>query len=123
MAQSSFIVASSTAVDTTFVQQSSDSKSVGYINDATTLELPLGADISHDNKAPGAKGTDRHLIKFRHTVKDDNGEVGTCVASFQLSIPRNSAVTDVIIKDLAAFCINYVNTAGNLDKLIDGITP
>lgn len=124
MASSSFSVADSSAENVTFSLQSLNRSTAIYIDSNSTLQLPCAAEISHDIKAAGAKGTDRHIVKFRKTVKDtETGEVGTGVASLQFSVPRNSGITDTIIQDLNAFVANYIATSGNLNKLLDGITP
>lgn len=124
MAQSSFIVADSSATDKTFILQTTSSNSNTYIDTSSTLTLPSAAEISHDLRPAGANGTDRHLVKFRLTVKDaETGEVATALASLQLSIPRHSAVTSTVCEDLVAFVTNYISTGTNLDLILDGITP
>lgn len=123
MAQSSFVVNNHAAVATTFLLQSQDTKVAKYITAASSLAEPRGAEISHDLKPTGSKGTDRHLVKFFIGRKTTDGLiVNVEVGSLQLSIPRDTAFTDTDTLDIVAFIKNYLTDA-NVALLVDGVTP
>lgn len=123
MAASSFVVKNHAATDTTFLLQSQDTKVAKYITADSSLAEPCGAEISHELKPTGSKGTDRHLVKFFRGRKTTDGLiVNVEVASLQISKPRDTAFTDTDTLDNVAFIKNFLTDA-NVALLIDGVTP
>jgi hypothetical protein len=104
--------------------QSQDKLKSIYFNAASTLELPEKFEVSHDLKQSGAKGSDRHLVKYLKTQKDSvTGEIYTLVCSLQISVPRGYTASDSDVGDLFAGITSYVGTSGTVTKLLDGVTP
>lgn len=122
MASNTFVVNNDAAVAKTFTLQSQDMKEAKYIDTASSLSVPTFATISHQIVPQGRSGIDRHLVKFGISAVDVEGKTFTVTASCQLSIPRSTAITDTIIKDVTAFMRNYMTSAYAL-LLSDGITP
>lgn len=122
MASPSFSVNNSAAVAKTFTLQSQDMRIARYIDTATSLAQPSKAEISHDLKPDSSKGSDGHMVKFSIGILDANASLQTVVCSLKLSIPRSAAITDLNVKDVAAFVRNYCTDSCIL-ALADGITP
>lgn len=123
MAQASFVVNNHAAAATTFLLQSQDTRLAKYIVASSSLAEPVGAEISHDLKPAGSKGTDRHLVKFFIGRKTTDGlVVNVEVGSLQLSVPRDTAFTSTDALDIVAYIKNYLSDA-NVALLIDGVTP
>lgn len=105
-----------------------------YINPASSLRLPDSLAINHRTKAAGAKGSDTHQI-LKQLAKADSvtGEVGFVSMNMNLSVARNSGISDSDVVDEVAKAITYftgdlsatqrTKLAGIVTALIDGITP
>lgn len=117
-----------------FKEQGTSGNTTRYINPASSLRLPDSLTVSHRTKAAGAKGSDTHQI-LKQLAKADSttGEVGFVSLNMNLSVARNSGISDSDVVDEVAKGISYIvgdlsatqrtKLAGIVTALIDGITP
>lgn len=109
--------------DVTFVPQASTGSKRSYINTASGLTESLTLEVEHILRPVGAKGTDRHIVTLRKgDVDDSDAEFTQAYVRFEIGVPRKSAFTDAVIKDLVKEVICYIKDA-NVVLLKAGATP
>jgi len=93
---------------------------------ATTLAAPGVMKISHSVTGKGKAAVDRHLVQFARTLTDSTSEA-TLVCNFTLQVPRNTLITEQIVFDQVANCLDFLMAGGlstltttNVQKLIRG---
>lgn len=121
MLQSFTVKKSDGTTDVTLSLQGTGPNEATYMDKTTSLQAPRTMRVSHNLKAPGQKGSDRHYINVQHVVLDPLGLPGVVGVNVAITVPRNSNVNDVIIKDAIAVAVNYLGLAGVKEDLIDGI--
>lgn len=117
-----------------YSSQGTTSNVTRYISPASSLRLPDSLAINHRTKAAGAKGSDTHQV-LKQLAKADSvtGEVGFVSMNMNLSVARNSGISDTDVVNEVAKAISYftgdlstaqrTKLAGVVAALIDGITP
>lgn len=88
-----------------------------YLNKSTGLTESETIEIEHNLRPAGAKGSDRHIIRVLKQDVDDTTGAFT-IASFVLtiSIPRATAFTSTVVKDLSKYlqCLLKQSFIGDL---------
>jgi len=94
-----------------------------YKDVTRTLGLPKSLETSFKIGSAGAKGNDKAIISMRNSVLNaTSGLISTGTAKIELSIPRDTAWTEAMSKNLLANVCLFCSNA-NIDKIVDGITP
>jgi len=109
--------------DVTYTPQSSNGAKRIYINTSSGLTESLTLEVDHVLRPVGAKGTDRHIVTLRKGDVDDvDTEFTQAYVRFEVGVPRKSAFTDAVIKDMFAQMFSYHKSA-NVLLLKAGATP
>lgn len=88
-----------------------------------SLSLPKSLEFQYKLGAPGSLGNDKLIVKLADSVQNaDTGKVSTASAVVEVSVPRDSAVTETVIKDLMAH-ITSLLTDARIENIYDGIVP
>jgi hypothetical protein len=98
--------------DTIFRLVSQDNTGTRRIDIASTLSLPSMLVIKHSTTGKSPNIVDRHLVQFNKTVATALGSV-TLNANFTLTIPRDTAITNVVIHDVISNMMDFL-TDGSL---------
>lgn len=122
MASSTIALNDHAAVSNTFTLRGQSSLDASYIDTDTTLAFPLGFTVKHTVPPVGSKANDRHVITFSQSVATSSGGVATGSVKVEISMPRDSAFTEVMMRALCAYTANYLTDA-RVQNLVDGITP
>jgi hypothetical protein len=94
-----------------------------YVRAAAGLSEQQSLTVDHILRPVGAKGSDRHIVTLRRgDVDDTTGEFTQCVVKFELVVPRVTAFSDTIVKDVVRQLTSYL-TATNIVALKNGATP
>lgn len=89
-------------------------------NASAPVGLPEQLLISHQESSRGGIPLDRHLIRFNLSKLGSNGQsVLTASVYLTVEVPRDSAITVAMIRDMRTQMTNFV-TNGNLDKILNG---
>lgn len=111
------------STDLTFTPQSSNGSKKAYVVAASGLTEPWLLEVEHQLRPVGAKGTDRHIVTVkRGDVDDSDAEFTLGYAKFELGVPRKSAFSDTVVKDICRLLTSYL-TATNIVALKNGATP
>jgi len=97
------------------------------IDIASTLSLPSVLQIKHSSSGKSPNVVDRHLVQVNKTVASAVGSV-TVNANFTLTIPRDVAVTSVVIADVVSTLLDFLTDSSltgyashaNLDAILRG---
>jgi hypothetical protein len=109
--------------DVTYVPSASTGSKREYQNVGSGLVEPLQLSVEHQLRPVGAKGSDRHIVTLRKGDVDDvTGEFTQASVQFVMVVPRASAFTDTVMKDLVKQLISYIKDA-NIVDLKAGVTP
>jgi hypothetical protein len=116
--------------DVTYKRRSTSSSSSEYIDAASTASAPGLLAIKHTSTGKGNAAIDRHLVQFTRTVVDVNGNPYTTTVNFTVAVPRASAVTATVVKNLVANAIDFLAdlsiaslaTTANIESLLQGQT-
>lgn len=88
-----------------------------------SLSLPKTMDFQYVLGAPGSLGNDKLIVTISDTVQNSTtGKVSTARAKLELSVPRDSAVTETVISDLLAHFTSLLTDA-RIGNIVDGIVP
>lgn len=106
---------------------STDTTGSRRIDIASTLALPATLVIKHSQSGKSPNVVDRHLVQLNKVVATAVGSV-TVNANFTLTIPRDVAVTAVVVNDVVSNLIDFLSdsaltgyaTHANLDALVRG---
>lgn len=109
--------------DVVYYLQSNQGASATYMDTTSGLVNPRIVKITNVNKPAGQIGSDRHTVLAQSVVLDSSNLPHTVSASLTWTIPRTSAVSETVMKDCLAACLNYLALSGVKDALIDGILP
>jgi hypothetical protein len=104
--------------------QAGGSQNFEYSNQSAGLTAPEILRITHNLRAPGAKGSDRHQVLLSKAVTETttgNYLVGS--VSLQITVPRSADFTLAMVKDLIAQLTSYCNLTANVTGLFNGATP
>lgn len=94
-----------------------------YVRAAAGLSEQQTLTVEHVLRPVGAKGSDRHIVTLRRgDIDDTTGDFTQLIAKFELVVPRASAFTDTIVKDVVRQLTSYL-TATNIVALKNGATP
>lgn len=113
--------------DVTFRLTQSDSTGTRRIDIASTLALPTTLVIKHSTSGKSPNVVDRHLVQVNRTVSTTLGSVQV-TANFTLTVPRDIAVTSVIIHDVVSHLLDFLDDGAltgfastvNVDALLRG---
>lgn len=94
-----------------------DGKSV-RANSAATLGEPNTLTISHGPRNGSPDSPQRHLVRLDLTDSNADGKKATGTAYLVIESPM-AIVTAAQIKDLVVQLINFINGAGNLDRVLN----
>lgn len=94
---------------------------------ATTLALPGQLSIKHSVTGKAPNIVDRHLVQLSRTVAASLG-VATVNANFTLTVPRDVAVTNVVVYNVVSNILDFLSdgaltgmaTVANVDALLRG---
>jgi hypothetical protein len=97
------------------------------IDIASTLALPATLTIKHSTTGKAPNVVDRHLIQLNKTVATALGSA-TLNANFTLTIPRDTAITSVMVHDIVSNMLDFLSDSGltgmantaNLDAILRG---
>lgn len=112
----------STNVTFDLISQIGNQKNFG--NSAAGLVEPEQITMQAFLRPPGAKGTDRYVLKAQKSfVEDTTGNYITCGASLTLTFPRSTeSGLATAFKDQVAFIKSLLRSA-NLDLMMAGALP
>ena len=88
-----------------------------YLNKASGLTESELIEVEHQLRPSGAKGSDRHIIRvLKQDVDDTTGAFSIASFVLTISIPRASAFTSTVCKDLAKYlqCLLKQSFVGDL---------
>lgn len=124
MAATTFTVNNGTVTTGTraYTKQLESAKGASYIDTSTSLAQPRMLEVTHDLKAPGADGNDRHQVMVRYTKINAQGKVRHLSASVVLSVPRDACFTDADVLDVVVNGTSFL-TEARISALADGIVP
>ena len=114
--------------DVIFKLVSNDASGSRRIDVASTLALPTTLVIKHSTSGkPPNQIVDRHLVQVNKTVTSSFGS-STVNANFTLTVPRDVAITNVIIHDVVTHIIDFLTdfsatglaASANIDALLRG---
>lgn len=109
--------------DVTFAPTAVTGNKKTYQNAASGLTEPLTLEVEHVLRPVGAKGTDRHIVTIRKgDVDDTDSEFTQAYVKCEIGVPRKSAFSDTVVKDLVRQVTSYL-TATNIVALKNGVTP
>jgi hypothetical protein len=119
----SIIVTKSDATtDVTFDLSSESGLKKTFINKATTLQECERLEIEHNLRPNGAKGTDEHRFIFtKGDVDDVTGAFTLGSVEVKIRVPRATAFTSTVVKDLAKYAQCLLKAAFVAD-LYAGVT-
>lgn len=104
--------------DVTFVKLSDDASKSIYTRADATIGLPTNFQIAHTIGNPGAKGNDKHLVKFTRTRQSATGQVIVDTINLTSSVARESYTAEDWL-DLYAMLKSFL-TQANIAKLHRG---
>jgi hypothetical protein len=114
----SIIVTKSDAVtDVTFDLANESGPKKEFINKATSLTESERLVIEHNLRPNGAKGTDIHTFVFsKGDVDDVTGAFTLGSVKVEIRVPRATAFTSTVIKDLAKYaqCLLKASFVGDM---------
>lgn len=88
-----------------------------------SLSLPKTLDFQYQLGAPGSLGNDKLIVTIADSVANSTtGKVSTARAKLEMSVPRDSAVTETVISDLLAHFTSLLTDA-RIGNIVDGIVP
>lgn len=113
--------------DVVYRLTSQDQTGTRRIDIATTMALPAALVIKHSTTGKSPNVVDRHLVQLNKTVATALGSVNANV-NFTLTVPRDIAVTAVIIHDLVSNLVDFLSdsaitglaTQANVDAILRG---
>jgi hypothetical protein len=114
--------------DVTYRLFRQDASGSQRIDVATNLALPAIFKIQHSTTGKGNAAVDRHLVQITRTVANSAGLPVTLTLNFTLAVPRDTAITNQIVKDsisnlldfLADGAIASVAAMTNVEALLRG---
>lgn len=109
--------------DVVYSLQGNSTTDASYIDATSSLSAPRKVTVSHQLKAIGQQGSDRHQVLVQSVVLDANGVAQVISANLVLTVPRSAVATDTLVLDALAACVNYLALNGVKTALIDGIIP
>lgn len=121
MLQSFTVKKSDGTTDVVMSLQTTLANEASYVDKSLNLSAPRIMRVSHNLKAVGGKGSDRHNVLSQLIVVDANGIPFTISAGLTWTIPRSAAVTDTLAKDVLAGLLNYLALPGVKDDMLDGV--
>lgn len=83
------------------------------------LSTPAVLSISHQVNGQGPSAIARRMVRLDRTLSSNEGEMATVSAHIVLTVP-NSVITKADVSAEVAKLINFLQGAGNLDKLLNG---
>jgi len=113
--------------DVTFRLTQSDQTGTRRIDIGSTLALPATLIIKHSVSGKTPNVIDRHLVQVNKTVATTLGSTAV-TANFTLTVPRDVAVTAVIIHDVVSHLLDFLDDGAltgfastvNVDALLRG---
>lgn len=113
--------------DVVFRLVSQDQSGTRRIDIASSLALPATLVIKHSTTGKSPNVVDRHLVQLNKTVPTALGSV-TLNANFTLTVPRDSAVTSVIVHDVVSNMLDFLSDSAltgfpataNVDAILRG---
>lgn len=87
------------------------------------LATPSVLTISHELSGKAPNVSDRHLVRFDHTVaspQPDSIDVATVSAYLVLQVPRGRIITKEVVVDVLAKLMSFLSPAEHVDKLLNG---
>lgn len=122
MASTTVALNNASAVANTFTLMGQSASKAEYIDTDYSLASPLTLTVNHTIAPVGSVANDRHQVTVRQVVIDANGKPFTASIKVDISLPRTSAITELLQRDLNAYVVNYLTDA-RFQSLMDGITP
>ena len=98
------------------------------IDVTTNLSAPALMEIKHETRGKGSDQIDRHLVSLSRTVVDSSGVPRVATCNFTVAVPRSTAITSTIVKNLISNMIDFMAdgsiaslaTTANIDALLRG---
>lgn len=75
--------------------------------------------VKHQVSSRGGIPLDRHLVRLDLSKEDSEGTVVMGSVYLTVEVPRNSAFTAAMAKDMKTQLVNFINTATYADKLLN----
>jgi len=100
-----------TGTEATFKLISQSAGESTRIASTTTLAEPKLLAVKHTVSGKGAAAVDRHLVQLSLTKNDGNGLPKVCVVNLTIAVPR-STITTAEVKDLVAYCTDFISDGG-----------
>lgn len=109
--------------DVVYALQGASTDSANYIDQTSSLASPRTVRVTHNIKATGGSGSDRHTVLAQSVVLDANNVPHVMSASLTWTVPRAAVATDTLSYDVLMAAVNYLGLSGVKTALIDGIIP
>jgi hypothetical protein len=88
-------------------------------NPLAPVNAPETMQVKHQLSSRGGVPLDRHLARLDLTKINSLSAPVVASVYMTLEVPRDAAITLAMIKDMRTQLTNFVNTAGNIEKLLN----
>jgi len=90
-------------------------------NASAPVGLPEQFLISHQESKRGGFALDRHSIRFNLSKTSSVGTSPVQASVYcVIEVPRDSAITVAMIRDMRTQLVNFITSNGNVDKILNG---
>lgn len=108
--------------ETVFRLRSQDVTGSNRINTSSTLSEPFTLQVRHTQQGNGADAIDRHLVGFDWVKLDSAGKPRKLTVNLTVAVPRASVITQQMVRDTVANCIDLISDGGFTTSGMAGTT-